>query len=749
LQNSRDRLSNRSAGVSRPIGFLIALLVLLSATLSATTIVPISDHELLSRADVVVRGIVADSRVSEDVLGRPETVTTIEPLELLKGELSGVLLLHQLGGRLPDGRFFQLWGRPEYQPGHEVLVFAVARPEGGFQTAEMLLGKFEVQRDEDGELFAVPALVADSPEGVTVRKRAKDVPGDESDPEQMSAPRSLPTFLRALRQPGAGPAATAAPRGALKSVIHAEYVTRDPVPQWGNVSGLWRWTNGATAVWKTDGTANITSGGSAEANGATATWDGEPNSTVNYSVGAGGTNPLHLDALTSPCGWSSCLAGGGVIGCGGPSGGAATTWRGETWLQITGGEVWVRSFCTLNLYPSAVYQAVVTHELGHTLGLGHSDQTVSPHDVCRGDENAAQMRSMVQNYTYLGTDDSDAIRWLYGDGGNSCGITGLTPPTATTNPASGVTNANATLNGAVNPNGKSTTSYFEFGTTAAYGSVTASQSVGSGTSAVSVSAQLTGLLCGTTYHYRADGTNADGTGNGVDMTMTTSACSQSPTVTTGSASGITQTGATLTGTVNPNGTSTSAYFQYGTTTSYGYTTATQSLGSGSSAVAVQQALTGLLCGTSYHSRIVAVTAYGTTYGQDQAFATGFCSSAAFYPVTPCRLVDTRNPAGPLGGPSLAAGTVRSFTLSGVCGLPAGSRAISVNVTAVAPTDGGYLTLYAGGTSLPLASTVNYKAGKTRANDAVVTVGAAGDVIVWCGQGTGTADLVLDVNGYFR
>jgi hypothetical protein len=79
---------------------------------------------------------------------------------------------------------------------------------------------------------------------------------------------------------------------------------------------------------------------------------------------------------------------------------------------------------------------VNTHELGHTLGIGHSDQNVSVHDVCRGDEDAAQMRSVVQHRTTLGTDDQDAIRWLYGDGGNSCtggsplAITSLTPSPA-------------------------------------------------------------------------------------------------------------------------------------------------------------------------------------------------------------------------------------------------------------------------------------------------------------------------------
>jgi subtilase family serine protease len=398
---------------------------LASAMLSATTVVPITDRELFARADVIVHGIVASSRTVEDALGRPETVTVVQPLAVLKGRIAGALVLHQLGGELPDGRFFKLWGRPEYQPGREVVVFAIARPEGDYQTAELLLGKFEVRRDDSGVLFAVPSLANPTADGVTVvfpRPRKEGYPDDVGTASDPAAPRELSAFLRSLR-PSAGAAAGVfvAPVGELQAVVHSEYASANIRPLWDNIGGLWRYNNGASAVWTLDGQANVTGGGAAEAAGATQTWNDEANSTINYTIGSGGANPIHLDALSSPCGWSTCMSGGGVIGCGGPGGGGSNTWRGESYATITGGDVWLRSYCTLNLWDSITTQSVLTHELGHTLGLGHSDQGSSPHDVCRGDEDLATMRSFVQHRLSLGTDDSDAVRWLYGDGGNSCG----------------------------------------------------------------------------------------------------------------------------------------------------------------------------------------------------------------------------------------------------------------------------------------------------------------------------------------
>jgi hypothetical protein len=130
---------------------------------------------------------------------------------------------------------------------------------------------------------------------------------------------------------------------------------------------------------------------------------------------------------------------------------------------------------------------------------------------------------------------------------------------------------------------------------------------------------------------------------------------------------------------------------------------------------------------------------------------GCAAPVGFFTVAPCRLVDTRNPVGALGGPALQASQARNFVMVGTCGIPPNATALSINVAAVQSTSGpGFFTVYPGaGSARPLAATINYSAGQIRANNAIVPLGAGGDLAVYCGQGAGTAHLVIDVNGYFQ
>lgn len=90
--------------------------------------------------------------------------------------------------------------------------------------------------------------------------------------------------------------------------------------------------------------------------------------------------------------------------------------------------------------------------------------------------------------------------------------------------ASGITTTDATLNGAVGANGSSTAVTFEYGTTAAYGTMVAAAQSPVTTNGVSVSAAITGLSCNALYHFRVDAVNGSGGANGSDMTFTTASC---------------------------------------------------------------------------------------------------------------------------------------------------------------------------------------------------------------------------------
>jgi hypothetical protein len=108
------------------------------------------------------------------------------------------------------------------------------------------------------------------------------------------------------------------------------------------------------------------------------------------------------------------------------------------------------------------------------------------------------------------------------------GIALAATPGATTGQATNVTSTSATVTGTVNPNKEQTTYHFEYGTSAAYGTVTPDQGPVGGNAGKSASADLAQLAPSTTYHYRLVATNGSGTTPGADATFTTLAAGQAP-----------------------------------------------------------------------------------------------------------------------------------------------------------------------------------------------------------------------------
>jgi YVTN family beta-propeller protein len=148
---------------------------------------------------------------------------------------------------------------------------------------------------------------------------------------------------------------------------------------------------------------------------------------------------------------------------------------------------------------------------------------------------------------------------------------------------------------------------------------------------------------------------------------------------------------------------------------------------------------------------ISIFAYNTTHvildinGYFAAVKSG--STYAFFELDPCRVVDTRGPDGPLGGPFLQGGAAgRDFPItSSSCNIPATALAYSFNFTAVPRGPLGYLTTWPAGQNQPLVSTLNAPTGVTTANAAIVPAGSGGDIDVFVYN---DADVVIDINGYF-
>ena len=209
-------------------------------------------------------------------------------------------------------------------------------------------------------------------------------------------------------------------------------------------------------------------------------------------------------------------------------------------------------------------------------------------------------------------------------------------PTPTTLAATLVTGTTATLNGSTNPNGSTATGYFRYSATDPgtctdlFGTRTPAAggtALGAGTAPVSHSAAIAGLVAGTTYYVCALGNNAAGTGFGTVLTFTTPGA---PTVTTNAPTLITTTSAQLEGSASPNGAAATGSFRYATLSpgACNDTFGTRApaaggaaLGSGNTAVAFSQAITGLAPGTTYYACAIGNNALGTRFGVPVAFTT--------------------------------------------------------------------------------------------------------------------------------
>jgi Ca2+-binding RTX toxin-like protein len=244
-------------------------------------------------------------------------------------------------------------------------------------------------------------------------------------------------------------------------------------------------------------------------------------------------------------------------------------------------------------------------------------------------------------------------------------------PVATTSVAEVVGSSQARLAGRVTPNGTTSTVWFEWGTTTAYGSVTPDQSVGAlGESGFA--AELSGLLATTQYHYRSVADNGYGQAFGADQVFTTSSATP-PFATTVTATAIGTTGMTVYGDVTPGGLATTYQFEY---RPVGYTgtptntpLAPANAGYGTAVQGVTATTTNVNPNFAYEYRLVATNALGSHVGQFKSFTISPPAPPA-PPVTP-----------PSGGGGGAGGSLNlGVTVSTAKATLAPNESVEIRVT---------------------------------------------------------------------
>jgi hypothetical protein len=649
---------------------LISLAVLTffatSSAFAATFVVP-PDRELIRRADAIVIAIPLASYTQLNDEGGIETITPIRVEEVLKGEgIADALTVVEPGGEY-HGRAEIIPGIPRFNASERLLLFLSRVGPERWAVTEIVLGKYAFRSGRGTMLLLRDTndIAGWDPDLTPHRERTRD------------AERFL-QFIRTESRGGMGkedyfvrgPAITAndtAPAPRVTPNIAPYTATSYTMFISGSQGG--RWAVFPSPVSFFSGTTQepgAPGGGSTAITTAFTSWNNDCGSNVNY-VYAGMDNGTHTQGLHAPDGANTILferdlstwgvgpftcsgnSYSGTLGIGGITNASGTNVvNGETFSTTQEGDVEMNrgiANCTL-LFNNGDWNSAVTHEVGHTLGFRHSDQTRDSAAGCSSDpslECSAQaiMRSSIPNglNAALQAWDQHAVQAVYP--GNIC-APGCTVPAITSQPQSVTISSGQSVTLSVGASGTAPLLYQWY--IGASGNTT-SPIPGATGSSVQVSPTTT-----TTYWVRVS--NACGAADSTSATVTVTVPPPPP------------------------------------------------------------------------------------------------SAALLYLVTPCRIFDSRNPYGTYGGPILASGTSRNVPVAGLCGIPAGATAISVNVAAYLPSSAGYITLYPGPASnpVPYVSTLNYRAGRTLANNAIVRVLADSVNIFNAGP---DVHVFIDVNGYFK